>query len=87
MRHISILSMRNVIWTLWVGGGGGDRRLWRFSVKIMENFENFNILKSSIQSVQNPTFSWVYPVQSPAELYIVEISIFAVEMSVISGEN
>ena len=34
-----------------VGGWGGGWRLWRFSVKIMENFdslfENFNILNSS----------------------------------------
>ena len=33
-RHISILSTRNVIWTLRGGGGGGGGwRLWRFSVK------------------------------------------------------
>ena len=61
-RHISILSTRNVIWTLagWVGVGGigaWDVSRW----KIVENFDSLieipNILKSSIQSIQNPAFS------------------------------
>ena len=45
-----------------VGGGGGGRSwcLCCFSMKIIENFdglfENFNILNSSIQSIQNPAF-------------------------------
>ena len=43
-----------------VGGWGGEGVGACFSVKIMENFdsmfENFYILKSSIQSIQNPAF-------------------------------
>ena len=54
-RHISILSTRNVIWTLGVGEGVGACDVFR--LKIAENFDCllkiFNILKSSIQ---NPAF-------------------------------
>ena len=48
-------------------------------------------LLPSLSSAAN--YSWRYTkfllfrVQSPAELYTVEISIFAVEMSAIPGEN
>ena len=42
-------------------GGRGGWRLRRFSVKIVEDFVSllkiFNILKSSVQRIQNPAFS------------------------------
>ena len=57
-RHISILSTRNVIWSLGVGAGGGlvpmtslGEELWKISIAC------FNILKSSIQSIQSSEFS------------------------------
>ena len=61
-RHISILSTRNVLRRWGVGGGVGACDV--FQRKIVENFDSlikiFNILKSSIQSIQNPAFSYVY---------------------------
>ena len=54
----SILSMRNLMWTLGVGGGLGGA--CAFLSENMENFnnlfKNFNILKSSIHSRQNSSF-------------------------------
>ena len=46
-----------------VGGRGGGLALGRFSVKIVENFDSllkiFNVLKLSIQSIQNPAFKCI----------------------------
>ena len=51
--QVSILSTRNVKWTLGGWGGGGSpvtflgEKSWKISIEI------FNILKSSIQNIQN----------------------------------
>ena len=56
---MSILSTRNVIWTLWGVGGGlaSVTFLGENHGNFDSLFENFDILNSSIQSIQNPAFS------------------------------